>query len=321
MVGLGAVGGLIGARLARGGVPVSAVARGATLEAVRRDGLTLIEDGERSAYPIRVSGDPAHLRTPDVVLLSVKATALPAVAPTVAALLGPHTTVVSATNGIPWWFCDGLPLPPPGGAAAIPSADPGGVLRATLPPGQVLGSVLHLSASTPAPGVVEHRFDERIVLGEPTGGTSERAERVAALLRTGFTTQVSDCVQRDVWFKLWGNMTMNPLSAVTGATMDRILDDPELRGFATRCMREAAEVGERIGLHIDVDPEQRHAVTRRLGAARTSMLQDVDAGRPIELDALVTTVIELARSLGVPTPELETLLGLARVHAQVRGLY
>ncbi|GAA2409305.1 2-dehydropantoate 2-reductase [Actinomadura vinacea] len=319
--GLGAVGGLIAARLARSGVPVSAVARGATLEAVReRGGLVLAEgaDGERSApIPVTAAADPDALGVQDVVVIAVKATALPAAAPSIARLTGPDTVLVPALNGIPWWFFHGL-----GHDVRLESTDPGGAVSAALPAGRVVGSVVHLSAACPEPGVVRNPAGERIILGEPCGGGSDRVESVAGpLRRAGFEVEVSDRVQRDVWFKLWGNMTMNPLSALTGATSDRILDDPLVRGLASACMREAAEVGARIGLPIDADPEERHAVTRGLGAIRTSMLQDVDAGRPIELDALVTSVTELGRRVGVPTPAIDGLLGLTRLSAQVRGLY
>jgi 2-dehydropantoate 2-reductase len=319
--GLGAVGGLVAARLARSGVPVSAVARGATLEAVRgRGGLVLAEgpDAERSApIPVTVAADPAALGVQDVVVIALKATALPAAAPSIARLAGPDTVLVPVMNGIPWWFFHGL-----GHDVRLESTDPGGAVSAALPAGRVVGGVLHLSASCPEPGVVRHPAGEGVILGEPRGGGSDRVEAVAGpLRRAGFEVQVSDRIQREVWYKLWGNMTMNPLSALTGATMDRILDDPLVRGVASACMREAAEVGARIGLPIGADPEERHAVTRRLGAVRTSMLQDVEAGRPVELDALVTSVAELARHVGVPTPGIDGLLGLARLSAQVRGLY
>lgn len=321
VVGLGAVGGLVAGRLARGGVEVSAVARGATLEAVRRHGLRLVDDEQETAHPIPVAEDPGQLDTPDLVVLAVKTTALESAAPTVRRLLGPETVVMSTTNGIPWWFFDGLPGD--AGRIRLPSLDPRGMLREEIPDRCVLGSAVHVTASTPEPGVTAHGFGQGVIVGEPAGpDSSGRAGRVAAVLRAGgFEVEVSDRIQRDIWVKLWGNMTMNPLSAVTGATMDRILGDPLLREFATRCMREAAEIGDRIGLPVGLTTEERHAITARLGAARTSMLQDVELGRPIELDALVTAVVELGAALDVPTPDLDTLLGLTRLHARVRGLY
>ncbi|TYB42530.1 2-dehydropantoate 2-reductase [Actinomadura chibensis] len=318
--GLGAVGGLIAARLARSGAPVAGVARGATLAAVReRGGLVLAEgpDGEPSApVPLTVTDDPAALGPQDVVIIAVKATALPAAAPAIARLIGPETAIVPAMNGLPWWFFHGL-----GRDIRLESTDPGGTLSRRLPADQVVGAVLHLAASCPEPGVVRRPAGERIILGDPAGG-SARAEPVAAALRrAGFEVETADRIQRAVWYKLWGNMTLNPLSLITGATMDRILDDPLARGFASACMREAAEVGARIGLPIGTDPEERHAVSRGLGAVRTSMLQDAEAGRPVELDALVGGVAELGRTVGVATPSVDALLGLARLNARVRGLY
>ncbi|MFC4055047.1 2-dehydropantoate 2-reductase [Actinomadura syzygii] len=318
--GLGAVGGLIAARLARSGVPVAGVARGATLAAIReRGGLVLAEgpDGEPSApIPLTATDDPAGLGPQDVVVVAVKTTALLSAAPAIARVIGPDTVIVPAMNGLPWWFFHGL-----GHDIRLEATDPDGTLSRSLPADQVVGAVLHLAASCPEPGVVRHPAGERVILGDPAGG-SARAEPVAAALRrAGFEVETADRIQRAVWYKLWGNMTLNPLSVITGATMDRILDDPLARGFATACMREAAEVGARIGLPIDTDPEDRHAVSRGLGAVRTSMLQDAEAGRPVELDALVAAVTELGRAVGVPTPSVDALLGLARLNARVRGLY
>jgi 2-dehydropantoate 2-reductase len=323
--GLGAVGGLIGARLARGGSTVTAVARRTTLANVRSNGLVLLEapDGDevRETFPIEASDRPEQLGPQDLVILAVKTTALPSVAGAIAPLLGADTVVLSAMNGIPWWFFTGLP-----GAAAnvrLPSLDPDGALEKSIPGNQILGSVVHLSASCPVPGTVRHGSGNRIIVGDPRGGPGDtRVDRVAKTLRQGgFDIDVSERIQEDIWFKLWGNMTMNPLSAVTGATMDLILDDPLVRAFAARCMTEAADVGARIGLPITQDPEARHAITRQLGAVRTSMLQDIDNGRSIELDAMVTVVRELAVGLGVATPNIDTLLGVTRLRARVLGLY
>lgn len=318
--GIGAVGGLIAARLARGGVDVSVVARGAVLRNVLDRGLVLLEDDNNLHFELDASDDPAKLGAQDLVIVAVKTTSLDAVAQEIGPLLTTRTIVLPATNGIPWWFFEGLPDAPPG--LRLPSLDPSGVLRRAMPARQVVGSVLHLSASCPEPGVVRHGAGQRIIVGNPSGPHDERVDQVATTLRAGaFEIELSDCIQRDIWYKLWGNMTMNPLSAITGATMDRILDDPLVRLFATQCMKEAAEVGARIGLTIADDPEDRHQVTRALGAVRTSMLQDVDAGRRVELDALVTVVSELAQVLDVPTASIDTLLGLARLHARVHHLY
>ena len=322
--GLGAVGGFIGARLAAHGQQVSAIARGDTLAAVARDGLTLLEapaaPPARTVVPVRVVDDPAQLGPQDLVVVSVKTTGLTEVARRIAPLLGPDTVVLSAMNGVPWWFFDGLD-----GALAArewPAIDPGRAIAAAIPATRVLGCVVHFACAVERPGVVRHAQGRRLIVGEPAGGDSERARRVAALLaEAGFETEVSQRIQQDVWFKLWGNMTMNPVSAITGATCDRILDDPLVCDFVSAAMREASVIGERIGLPIAISPEQRHQVTRRLGAFKTSMLQDVEAGKPVELDALVAIVGEIGRAIGVATPNIDALYGLARLHARTRGLY
>ena len=324
IVGLGAVGGLLAARLVAGGHQVSALARGATLEHVRQDGLALLEGAEdrprETRLQLRVSDDAAELGEQDLVVLSVKTTGLADVAQRIGPLLGPDTAVLSAMNGVPWWFFHGLDE-----ALARrewQAIDAGGRIAAAIPARRVLGAVVHFSCAMPAPGVVRHGQGNRLILGEPQGGDSERCLRAAQALRDGgFEVEVSQRIQQDVWFKLWGNMTMNPISAITGATADRILDDPLVRGFISRAMREAAAIGERIGLPIPITPEQRHEVTRKLGAFRTSLLQDVDAGKAVELDALVAIVAEIGRAVGVPTPDIDALLGIARLHARVRGLY
>ena len=324
IVGLGAVGGFLAARLAAGGHQVSALARGATLEHVRQDGLALLEGPQdrptETRLRLQVADDAAELGEQELVVISVKTTGLADVAPRIAPLLGPDTVVLSAMNGVPWWFFHGLDE----GLARREwqAIDAGGRIGAAIPPQRVLGAVVHFSCAMPAPGVVRHGQGDRLIVGEPRGGDSERCARVAQALRDGgFQVEVSQRIQQDVWFKLWGNMTMNPVSAITGATADRILDDPLVRGFISRVMREAAAIGERIGLPIPIAPEQRHEVTRKLGAFRTSMLQDVDAGKPVELDALVAIVAEIGRAVGVATPDIDALLGLARLHARVRDLY
>jgi 2-dehydropantoate 2-reductase len=324
IAGLGAVGGLIAARLAQSEQPVSALARGATLEAVRREGLCLVEGGVEGArevrVPVRVSERAAELGEQDLVILSVKTTGLSEIAPQLGPLIGPDTVVLSAMNGVPWWFFHGLD--PSLAEREWPAIDAGRRIAKAIPVDRVLGAVVHFACSTSAPGSVRHAQGNRLILGEPGGGQSERCERVARVLRQGgFEVEVSERIQQDVWFKLWGNMTINPVSAFTGASTDRILDDPLVREFVSRVMREAAAIGERIGLPIPTTPEQRHVVTRKLGAFRSSMLQDVDAGRPVELDALIGIVAELGRAVGLATPDIDALLGLARLHARVHGLY
>ena len=318
--GVGAIGGFIGTRLALGGgCQVSAVARGATLAALRQHGLRLRQGGQLLSAPVQASDDPAALGVQDLVVIAVKGPALGAVAERIGPLIGPHTLLMPAMNGVPWWFAAGAPAL---GTAPLDSIDPGGRIAAALPLGQVIGCVVHASTFTPEPGLVEHKMGQGLIVGEPLGGVSGRVQALAARLQqAGFDTTASADVRRDIWFKLWGNMTMNPLTAITGATVDKVLDDPLTRAFVTRAMAEAATVGAMIGCAIDQTPEDRHQITRKLGAFKTSMLQDVEAGRPIELDALVTVVQEIARRVGVATPNIDALLGLARLHGRVRGLY
>ena len=316
--GAGAIGGWIGARLAAIGEPVSVVARGATLAALHTHGLRLQQAEGLLQVPVQAADNAAALGVQDLVVVAVKAPALAEVARDIAPLLGPHTMVLTAMNGVPWWFFQGF-----GGAyagTALKAVDASGAIAAAIPARHVVGCVVHASCALQAPGVVQHHFGNKLILGEPSGQQTERAKALAALLkRAGFEAPLSEQIQRDTWYKLWGNMTVNPVSALTGATTDLILDDPLVRDFISQVMREAKEIGTRIGIPIDQQPEDRHAVTRKLGAFKTSMLQDVEAGKPVELDALVTVVQELGVLTAVPTPFTDALLGLSRL--QARGLY
>jgi len=320
IVGAGAIGGVLGTRLAGAGdQQVSALARGATLAALRSHGWRLRHGESILQAPALASDNAAELGVQDLVVIAVKGPALGAVAAQIGPLLGPQTVVLPAMNGVPWWFGHGVAAL---GDAPLESVDPGGRIAAAIPHAQVVGCVVHIAASSPEPGVAQQNMGARLIVGEPGGGTSARTTELAALLtRAGFEAEVSANVRYDVWYKLWGNLTMNPVSALTGATTDRLLDDPLVREFCSGAMREAAVIGERLGCAIAQSPDDRHAVTRKLGAMRTSMLQDVIAGRTIELDAIVGAVHELALRLGVPAPHVGALLGLTRVFGRVRGLY
>lgn len=325
IIGAGAIGGFIGARLARAGrAQVSALARHETLAALRQHGWRLREAGGEGAdvlhAPVdQVSDSPAALGPQDLVVIAVKGPALAAVAAGIGPLLGPHTRVLPAMNGVPWWFCQGVPGV---GEQPLQSVDPGGRIAAAIPHERVIGCVVHIAASSPQPGLVQHGFGQGLILGEARGGHSPAVQTVVDLFsHAGFEVTHSPDVRRDIWFKLWGNLTMNPVSALTGATTDRILADPLVRAFCSAAMREAAEVGARIGCPIEPSPEDRHAITARLGAFKTSMLQDVEAGRPIELDGIVGVVHEIAGRLGVATPNVDALFGLARLFGRVHGLY
>jgi 2-dehydropantoate 2-reductase len=311
IVGLGAIGGWLAAHLQRTeGVRVSALARGDTLAAVRAHGLRLDIGGETWCAPLDVSDDPAVLGEQDLVILAVKGPAVAAVAPQVAALCGPQTRVLTALNGLPWWFTAGLPVP----GLQLASVDPGGLIAAQLPPERVIGCVVHASCALREPGWVRHVMGNGLLLGEAAGGGSASLQAMTSLLsRAGFAAKAVDSIQREVFYKLWGNMTTNPVSALTRATTDRILADPLVCEFTTAIMREAAVIGERVGCPISQTPQDRHVITRSLGAFKTSMLQDIEAGRPIETDALLAAPRELAQQVGVPTPMLDALLGLTRL--------
>ena len=318
--GAGAIGGWIGSALARAGCSVSVVARGATLDALQLHGLRLRE-GERITSPaVASSALPADLGVQDLVVLAVKAPSLPDVARQIAPLLGAQTVVLTAMNGVPWWFLQGF-----GGALAgtrLTSVDPDGTLAAALPAHRIIGCVVHASCSLPEPGLVHHHFGNKLILGEPSGEKTARVQQLADLLeKAGFDAPVSDQIQKDIWFKLWGNMTVNPISALTGATTDLIMGDELVRNFITAVMLEAKEIGDRIGLPISDSPQDRHQVTLKLGGFKTSMLQDVEGGKPVELDALVGAVRDMGRMCGIATPFTDALLGLTRLRAQQLGLY
>ena len=296
------------------------LARGATAAALRAHGWRMQTQQGLITAPANVAETPSTLGTQDLVIIAVKGPSLASVATSVAPLLGPETAVLTAMNGVPWWFFHGF------GATyrdmRLDSVDPGGRIDAALPARRIVGCVVHASCSTPEPGLVRHHVGQRLIVGEPAGDPAPRTTAIAAQLgAAGFDVEVSPCIQRDIWYKLWGNMTMNPVSALTGATMDRVLDDELVNGFCLAVMREAAAIGAKIGCPIAQSGEDRNAVTRRLGAVKTSMLQDVEAHRPVEIDGLLSAVREIGARTQIDTPALDALLGLARLHARVRGLY
>lgn len=321
VVGAGAIGGFLGTRLALDpGNAVAALARGATLVSLRDHGWRLHQDGALLQAPAAAaSDDPRDLGAQDLVILALKAQALPALASALAPLLSPDTLVMPAMNGVPWWFAAGVAAL---GTRPLESVDPGGGIAAAIPLKSVVGCVVHASAAASEPGVAAHRMGRGLIVGEPAGGDSARVTRLGEILgRAGFEVTCSPRIRYDIWYKLWGNMTMNPVSALTGATADRLLDDELVRAFCAAAMREAAAVGARIGCEVRESADDRQAVTRRLGVFKTSMLQDVEASRTIELDALVGAVREIGQRVGVATPMIDALFGLTRLFGQVRGLY
>ncbi|MEP6501694.1 MAG: 2-dehydropantoate 2-reductase [Betaproteobacteria bacterium] len=320
IVGAGAIGGFIGTRLAAAGqVEVSAIAIGDTLTALKEHGWRLqMADGMVRA-PAKVSDKASDLGPQDLVIIAVKGPVLAQVAPAIQPLLGPETVVLPTMNGVPWWFVESVPSLRGTNLRALDSQ---GVIARHIGFDRVVGAVVHASASSPERGLVMHQMGRGLIVGEPGGGHSARAARIAEILQqAGFDATHSERIRHDIWFKLWGNLTMNPVSAVTGATIDRVLADPLVRAFCSAAMREAAEVGERIGCPISQSPDDRHGLTAKLGAFKTSMLQDAMAGRPIELDAIVGAVQELGDRLGLKTPNIDALLGVSRLFARVHGLY
>ena len=321
VVGAGAIGGWMGVLLSRlPDVQLSVLARGETLKALHAQGLRMSDAQGDHTVQVVACDNAADLGAQDLIVLAVKAPALQQVVPQIAPMMTPTTQVLTAMNGVPWWFLQGF-----GGPWAnrvLSSVDPQGRLAQAIPARQIIGCVVHSSCAMRAPGHVQHHFGHGLIVGEPSGVNSAATQRVHQRLQeAGFQTTLSPCIQQDTWYKLWGNMTMNPVSALTGATADRILSDPLVRAFCSAAMSEAQAIGARIGCPIAQSPEERHAITAKLGAFKTSMLQDVEAGRAIELDAIVGAVREIGQRLGVATPNVDALLGLTRLMGQVRGLY
>ena len=316
VVGAGAIGGLIAARLARADnrAQINVLARGAHLDAIRRDGLTILEDDSRYTARVNATDNAAALGAQDIVFVCLKGQALVQAAASLAPLVGPHTHIVSAMNGVPWWF-----LAEFGGAHGagddrhLESVDPGGVVSAALPPAQASGCVVHLSSSIAGPGVIRKGRGNLLIVGGASQRTPARAKETCALLaQAGFEVQATGQIQHEIWAKLWGNMTMNPISALTRSSADVILDDPLTASLVTAVMAEARAIGEAFGIGLAMTIEERNAITRKLGAFKTSMLQDVEAGRSLEVEALLGAPYELAQRAGVAAPALGMLYGLAR---------
>ncbi len=311
MVGAGAIGSWIGDALDRAGWSVSMLARGPTLEALRSNGLSVTQDGTtRSSHP--KAGSAFELGVHDYVFLTVKAQLLSDLAPTLGPLIGPSTVIVSGTNGIPWWFFHDF-----GGSLAnqsLDAVDPTGAQDRSFPRQRTLGSVVHASARLLAPAQVQVVAADRLLLGEPGGGTHEPLERLTEGLRSGgINAQISARIRHEVWAKLLGNMNMNPLSALTRCGTSALLNSTEVRDLCARMMEEMQVCGRRLGLGLSMTPLERIAVTQRLGDFKTSMLADLEAGRPLELGPQLGAVVEIARRLEVPAPFMNAILGLTRL--------
>jgi len=318
--GAGAVGGVIAAWLARAGHEVSVVARGAHLTAIRSGGLRIVSAQGESTVRIAADSDPSRLGPQDYVIVAVKGQSLPEVAAGIGPLLGAQTCVVTAMNGVPWWFFDRLSFG--AGKLRLESLDPDGAIARAIPTERVVGCVIHLAASVAEPGVIRHNLGGRLILGEPGGKNTARTERIAEALRgAGFEVVTSSFIERDFWVKLLGNISFNPVSALTLATADRMIADPEVKAYMVAIMRECLAIGRAAGVDADIDPEARMDMARRLGTFKTSMLQDMEGGKSLEIDGLLTGTLEIARKAGVAAPFTESLLGMVRLRAQSTGQY
>lgn len=311
VVGAGAIGGWIASRLLRSGLRTTMLARGATLAALVSEGLVCAEAGAIHRHAVHASSEPSELGRHNWVVLAVKGQDVQAALPSAMTLLAPGGRLIAMLNGVPWWFTSGLPSWQLGPLQAL---DPDGCLACLAPHTSVIGAVIHASVQSPAPGQVRHVMGDGLLLGDAAEpGSAKEAEAVALFQRAGLSAAPSAHIRQDLWYKLWGNATTNPISALTRATTDQLLDDPEVLALSNRAMAELARIGEGLGCKVPHTAEERHAITRRLGAFKTSMLQDVEHGRRLELQALLGAPRELARGLGIATPALDGLHGLARL--------
>lgn len=318
--GAGAIGGFLGARLALAGHEVSLVARGPHLAAIRAHGLTLKSRGEETTVRVAASDNAAELGVQEFVIVALKAHSVPAVVDDIKQLCDDDTAIVTAVNGVPWWYFHGL-----GGAyegRQVTSVDPDGRQWRELGPGRAIGCVVYPACEVSAPGVIEHIDGERFTLGEPDGEKTERVQRLSAALReANLKAPVKNRIRDEIWVKLWGNVAFNPLSALTGATLESLCANDETRALARAIMLEAQQIGEALGARFAVDVDKRIAGAAAVGAHKTSMLQDLERGRAMEIDAVVTAVQELGVLTGIATPTLDIVLALVKARAREAGCY
>jgi 2-dehydropantoate 2-reductase len=311
IAGAGAIGGYIGARLAKAGADVVLFARGPHLQAMKERGLRVVSaEGDFEVRP-QVTGDLSTIGTADVVFLGVKAHGLTGLAPSLRQLYTPDTVVVSTQNGIPWWYFQGH-----GGeldGLRLEHVDPGGVIAAAIEPERVIGSLAYFATDVAEPGVIHHTEGNKMSLGEPNGTRTERSKAVAeALIAAGLRCPVSTRFRHEIWVKLLGNVAFNPISALTGGTLEQLVRHAETAGLVREIMAETQAVAGKLGIEMSISIDQRMAGAEKVGAHKTSMLQDYEAGRPMELDAVVGAVIELGHRLGVPTPATRAMYACAR---------
>ena len=316
--GAGAIGGYLGAELALAGYDVTLIARGPHLEAMRKNGLTLLIRGEKKVAQGTCTDDPAVAGPQDYVILTLKAHSVTSIVDEIAPLLGPETSVVTAQNGIPWWYF--YKLKGPWENQRLECADPGGHIWETLGPNRAIGCVVYPSCEMIEPGVIQHVSGNRFMLGEPDGSKSSRAlELSGAMTKAGLKAPIRREIRDDIWLKLWGNVSFNPVSVLTHATLEQICGDEATRAIISSIMSEAEAVGKKVGVTFKIDVETRIGWAADVGAHKTSMLQDLEKGRPMEIDALVGTVAEMGRLFGVATPTIDTVLALVRLRAHITG--
>jgi 2-dehydropantoate 2-reductase len=318
--GAGAIGGYMGVLLSRAGAEVSLIARGAHLEAMQRNGVKLLTDHQEYVAHPRCTDDPAELGPQDLVVIAVKAHSVPAIVPAMRPLIGNETALLTAVNGIPYWY-----FYRHGGKwqdSIVESVDPDGIQWRMLGPERAIGCVVYPATEVVEPGVIQHVYGNKLPIGEPDGTGSPRVQRIAEILSAaGFDAPIRERIRDEIWLKLWGNLCFNPISALTCATLDVICADPGTRAVARAMMLEAKAIAEPLGVHFRVDIERRIDGAGRVGAHKTSMLQDLERGRAMEIDALVTSVQELGRRVEVPTPTIDTVLALVRQRAKLAGLH
>ena len=318
--GAGAIGGYLGAGLALNGADVTLIARGPHLAAMQEHGLKLIKDGEERVAKVTATDDPAEAGPQDYVIVTLKAHSVPPIADQFAPLFHDETAVVWGVNGIPWWYFHGLEGDHKD--RRIECLDPGGVLWDHMGPERMIGCAVYPAAEVPEPGVIQHVEGDRFSLGEPSGEKTERIQALsAALISAGFKAPVRPQIRNELWVKLWGNLSFNPISALTHATLETIGTDPGTREIARRMMLEGQEIGEALGVRFAVDVEKRINGAVAVGAHKTSMLQDLERGRPMEIDALVTSVQEMGRVVGVQTPYIDAILALVQQRGREAGCY
>jgi 2-dehydropantoate 2-reductase len=318
--GAGAIGGFLGVKLAQAGVDVTFIARGPHLAAMQANGVTLRSEGDSVTVHPRCLASAEEAGVHDYVVVTLKAHGLPAAAPSIAAMMGPDSAVVTGINGIPYWYFYGLDSPYRD--RVVESVDPGGRLWSVLHPSRAIGCVVYPAAEVVEPGVIEHSYGDRFTLGEPDGSRSARVEAFSrALIAAGLKAPVRPKIRDELWVKLWGNLAFNPVSVLTMATLDRIIADDELRGLCRGMMLEAKTVAEALGVRFGIDVDKRIAGAAEVGAHKTSMLQDLERGRPMEIDALLGAVAELGAVIGEAMPLCHSVLALVRERARQAGCY